>query len=328
MIIVRSPLRITLGGGGTDLSSFYKNHGGIFISAAIDKYVYITIHETFVDDLIIKYSKLERVPCSDMVQHPIFRESLNLLGMSGRSLEISSMADIPSGTGLGSSGSFTTALLKALHVYQNEPIEKRVLAEEACHVEIDILGEPIGKQDQYVASYGDLKSYKINTNGSVMICSFAFPAEIRNNLESNLLLFFTGYTRSASEILKDQDDRTKNNDPYIEENLCKVMELAQESELALIRCDLFKFAQCLTKQWQLKRDRQSGHNNTEKLNEWINFGLDNGAWGGKVVGAGEGGFIMFYASDVPRLRQAMSLIHLREVKFKFDTDGTKVVVSG
>ena len=201
MIITRSPLRITLGGGGTDLPSYYRRHGGFLIAAAIDKYVYITIHETFVDDLIVKYSQLERVPSAEHVQHPIFRESLRLLDIPGPALEISSMADIPAGTGLGSSGSFTTALLKALHAYKKNLIHPRELAEQACHIEIDLLKEEIGKQDQYIAAFGGLTCFTFLQNDEVMSRPLAVSTETLYELEDNLLLFFTGYSRSASQVL-------------------------------------------------------------------------------------------------------------------------------
>src|ERR671930_1691979 len=167
MIIARSPLRISLGGGGTDLPSYYERHGGFLIAAAIDKYVYITVHDNFSDDLIVKYSRLERVPTAEQVEHPIFREALGLLGLDGRSMEISSMADIPAGTGLGSSGSFTTALLKALHAYKKNLIHPRELAEQACHVEIDLLKEEIGKQDQYIAAYGGITCFEFRKDDTV-----------------------------------------------------------------------------------------------------------------------------------------------------------------
>src|SRR3979490_1831241 len=183
MIITRSPLRVTLGGGGTDLPSYYEEHGGFLIAAAIDKYVYITVHETFVDDLIVKYSKLERVASADKLEHPIFREALGLLGIDGRALEISSMADIPAGTGLGSSGSFTTALLKALHAHKKNLVHPRELAEQACHIEIDLLHEEIGKQDQYIAAFGGVTCFTFCPDGQVEAAPLAISTETRYDLE-------------------------------------------------------------------------------------------------------------------------------------------------
>src|SRR5262245_2090191 len=211
MIITRSPLRISLGGGGTDLPSYYSRHSGFLIAAAIDKYVYITLHQTFVPDLIVKYSKLERVGSAGEVQHPIIREALRLVSIDGPYLELASMADIPAGTGLGSSGSFTTALLKALHTHKKNLVHPRDLAEQACHIEIDILGEPIGKQDQYIAAYGGLTCFQFLPNNQVEAWPLKIDTETLYNLEDNLLLFFTGYSRSASSILKEQDDKSKHN---------------------------------------------------------------------------------------------------------------------
>ena len=198
MIIVRSPLRITLGGGGTDLPSYYREHGGFLIAAAIDKYVYITVHQTFIDDLIVKYSELERVSSIDELKHPIIREAFKVAGLDVHSLEITSMADIPAGTGLGSSGSFTTALLKALYSHRKKLIHPRELAEQACDIEINRLGEPIGKQDQYIAAFGGITCFRFNKDDSVEAWPLKVDTETLYNLEDNLLLFFTGYSRSAS----------------------------------------------------------------------------------------------------------------------------------
>ena len=219
MIIARSPLRVTLGGGGTDLPSYYEKFGGFLIAAAIDKYVYITLHENFTPDLIVKYSRLERVECAAKVEHPIIRESFAALEMDGRGLELTSMADIPSGTGLGSSGSFTTALLKALHARKKDLIHPAELAEQACDIELNRLKEPIGKQDQYIAAYGGLTCFKFLPGGKVEAWPLKVSDETRDNLEDNLLLFFTGYSRSASAILKEQDTKSKSDDKAMMENL-------------------------------------------------------------------------------------------------------------
>ena len=192
MIITRSPLRISLGGGGTDLPSYYREHSGFLLAAAIDKYVYITLHQTFVQELIIKYSKMERVHTIDQVQHPIIREAMRLTGVQAPYLEITSMADIPAGTGLGSSGSFTTALLKALHAFKKNLVHAQELAEQACHIEIDLLGEPIGKQDQYIAAYGGITCFRFLPNDQVEAWPLKIDTDTLYNLEDNLLLFFTG----------------------------------------------------------------------------------------------------------------------------------------
>jgi hypothetical protein len=212
MIITRSPLRVSLGGGGTDLPSYYKEHGGFLIAAAIDKYVYITKHTTFQEEIIVKYSKLERVASVDKIEHPIVREALKLVGVTDPHIELTSMADIPGGTGLGSSGSFTTALLKALHAYKKNLVSPAELAEQACDIEINKLGEPIGKQDQYIAAIGGITAFTFHKDGRVEYRPCKISEETLYNLEDNLLLFFTGYSRSASSILKDQNDRSKKND--------------------------------------------------------------------------------------------------------------------
>jgi D-glycero-alpha-D-manno-heptose-7-phosphate kinase len=322
MIITRSPLRISLGGGGTDLPSYYRDHTGFLIAAAIDKYVCITLHQTFVPDLIIKYSRLERVRTVDEVQHPIIREALKATGVDPAGLEITSMADIPAGTGLGSSGSFTTALLKALHAHEKNLIHPRELAEQACHIELDRLKEPIGKQDQYIAAFGGLTCFKFLPDGQVN----AWPLEISNdtlyNLEDNLLLFFTGYSRSASSILKEQDDRSRTNDQSMVDNLHFVKELGYQSKEALESGDLGKFAELMNVHWEHKKKR-SGSMSNGHINQWYDLAREHGALGGKLIGAGGGGFLMFYAEEKRRLRRVMADAGLREVRFRFDFEGTK-----
>ncbi|MCC7371980.1 MAG: galactokinase [Chloroflexi bacterium] len=325
MIITRSPLRITLGGGGTDLASYYEQFGGFLIAGAIDKYVYITIHDTFVDDLIVKYSSLERVEAAEHLQHPIIREAMRLMEIDGRALEISSMADIPAGTGLGSSGSFTTALLKALHTHKKHLIHPRELAEQACHVEIGLLKEEIGKQDQYIAAFGGLTCLEFAPGGEVNAMPLPISTETRYNLEDDLLLFFTGYSRSASKVLSDQNRRTLESDPEVERNLHDLKEIAYKSHEALIEGDLRAFADLLSLQWEQKK-RRTGAATNEEIDRLYQLGMENGALGGKLVGAGGGGFLMFYAEDKARLRAAMRDVGLREVRFRFDFEGTKVVI--
>ena len=326
MIIARSPLRVTLGGGGTDLPSYYEKFGGFLIAAAIDKYVYITLHDTFVPDLIVKYSELERVPDASRLQHPILRESFALLGMNGRSLELTSMADIPAGTGLGSSGSFTTALLKALHAHKRSLVHPAELAAQACEVELDRLKEPIGKQDQYIAAYGGITCFKFLENGKVEAWPLKLSRETRDNLEDNLLLFFTGYSRSASAILKEQDQKSKSDDKAMIENLHFVKDLGLQSQRALESGDLPGFARLMDVHWQQKKRRSGGMSNP-KINEWYDLAMAKGALGGKLIGAGGGGFLMFYAEDKVKLRHAMTGAGLQEVRFRFDFEGTKLVIS-
>jgi len=325
MIITRSPLRISLGGGGTDLPSYYREHSGFVIAAAIDKYVYITLHHTFVEDLIIKYSKIERVRTIDEVQHPIIREALRITSVEIASLEIASMADIPAGTGLGSSGSFTTGLLKALHAHNRHLVHPQELAEQACHIEIDLLHEPVGKQDQYIAAYGGITCFRFLPNGQVEAWPLKIDRDTLYALEDNLLLFFTGYSRSASSILKEQDDKSKQSNKDMVDNLHFVKELGRQSKDALEGGDLHAFGELMNVHWEHKKKRSSNMSNPA-INEWYDLARANGAVGGKLIGAGGGGFLMFYAEDKTRLRHAMITAGLKEVRFRFDFEGTKTIV--
>src|SRR5438309_27763 len=257
MLITRSPLRISFGGGGTDLPSYYQKHSGFLIAAAIDKYVYITLHQTFVPELIIKYSKLERIHSVAEVEHPIIREALQMTGIEAASLEITSMADIPAGTGLGSSGSFTTALLKAFHAHKKNLVHPAELANQACEIELNRLREPIGKQDQYIAAFGGITCFKFNADGSVEAWPLKISEETLFNLEDNLLLFFTGYSRSASSILKEQDDKSKQADPEMTSNLHYMKKLALCSKQALERGDVGEFGRLMNSHWEHKKRRSS-----------------------------------------------------------------------
>lgn len=324
MIITRSPLRISLGGGGTDLASYYADHEGLLIAGAIDKYVYITLHETFVEDCIIKYSKLERVSRVEEIQHPIIREALKLLHVPISRIEISSLADIPAGTGLGSSGSFTTALLKTLHAFQKNLIHPRDLAEQACHIEIDLLKEPIGKQDQYIAAFGGVTCFTFKKDGHVESRPLNLSKSTLYEMEDGLLLFFTGFSRAASSILKEQDAKSRAQDRSVTENLHQVKQMGVESGRLLEGGDLRGFARLMNEHWERKKRRSKDMSNAN-INEWYDLAMHNGALGGKLVGAGGGGFLMFYAEDTKRLRAAMEAAGLTEVRFRFDFEGTRVV---
>ena len=323
MIITRSPLRISLGGGGTDLPSYYREHTGFLIAAAIDKFVYITLHRPFADEVIVKYSRMETVRDASEVQHPIVREALELLDIRSH-IEITSIADIPAGTGLGSSGSFTTALLRGLHVLKKSFISPSDLAEQACHIEIDRLGEPIGKQDQYIAAYGGITCFTFNPDDSVTVEPLKLAPETMHNLEDNLALFFTGYTRDASSILKDQDSRSRDKDRGMIDNLHFVKKLGLESKAALESGDLRGFAELMHVHWQHKKARSQGMSNS-CIDDLYELGRCHGALGGKIIGAGGGGFLMFYTEDKTRLRAAMTAAGLREVRFRFDFAGNHVV---
>jgi D-glycero-alpha-D-manno-heptose-7-phosphate kinase len=324
MIITRSPLRLSLGGGGTDLPSYYRRFGGFLVAAAIDKYVYITLHQTFERELIVKYSQLERVSSVDEVQHPIVREALRLVGIDHPNLEITSMADIPAGTGLGSSGSFTAALLKALHAYRKNLVHPSELAEQACEIELVKLAEPIGKQDQYISAYGGITCFRFEPDDNVEAWPLRISAETLLNLEDNLLLMFTGFSRSASAILQEQDLLSRNEDAAMLENLHFVKALGFRSQAALEAGKLEEFADLMNVHWEHKKKRSGAMTNAQ-IDEWYALARQNGALGGKLIGAGGGGFLLFYCEDKRRCRHALSLAGLREVRFRFDFEGTRIL---
>lgn len=324
MIITRSPLRISLGGGGTDLPSYYLEHSGFLIAAAIDKYVYINVHRRFVDGFLLKYSSLEEADTIDEIKHPIIREALKLADIRERNLEITSMADIPAGTGLGSSGSFTTALLKALHALKKNLVHPAELAEQACCIELEKLGEPIGKQDQYISAYGGITCFQFLPDDRVEASPLKISEETLFNLEDNLLLFFTGYSRAASAILKEQDDKSRQADGAMTENLHFIKDLGKRSQKALEAGDLEEFARLLNLHWHRKKERSQLMSNDD-INSWYESALANGALGGKVIGAGGGGFLMFYAADKVKLRRALREKGLMEVRFRFDFEGTRIL---
>jgi D-glycero-alpha-D-manno-heptose-7-phosphate kinase len=324
MIVTRSPLRISLGGGGTDLPSYYREHEGFLIAAGIDKYVYIMLHHRFVPRILLKYSRLEEVASVDEIQHPLIREALRMTGADNY-LEITSMADVPAGTGLGSSGSFTTALLKALHTYNRQHVQANVLAEQACEIEIDRLGEPIGKQDQYIAAFGGLTCFHFARDGKVTVEPLAISRETLANLEDNLMLFYTGLSRSASAILHEQHTRTLSNDATMIENLHFVKQLGLQSRQALEQGNLWRFAELMNTHWQYKRERSGSMSNTQ-VDDWYDLARRNGAMGGKLIGAGGGGFLMFYTEDKVRLRHALLGAGLEEMRFRFDFEGAKTIL--
>jgi D-glycero-alpha-D-manno-heptose-7-phosphate kinase len=318
-------LRISLGGGGTDLPSYYREHSGFVIAAAIDKYVYITLHEPFVQKLIVKYSKLETVESVDELNHPIVREALKLVDAGTPHLEITSLSDIPAGTGLGSSGSFTTALLLALHALKKNTVGREQLAEQACHIELERLHEPIGKQDQYIAAFGGITCFYFLPDGRVTVEPLSLAQETLHNLEDNLVLFFTGYTRSASDILREQDSKTKASDGDMVANLHFVKQLGCASKTALEQGDLREFARLMHVHWEHKKGRSRNMTNSQ-IDEYYDLARENGAIGGKVIGAGGGGFLMFYTEDKTRLRRALRGRGLREVRMRFDFQGASILV--
>ncbi len=326
MLITRSPLRISLGGGGTDLPSYYRDHGGFLISAAIDKYVWVTVIRPFTPGIFLKYSKIEHVDRIADIEHPIIREAMLMLGVEKPQHEITTLADIPAGTGLGSSGSFTTALLKGLWSHERRLLLPGDVARLACELEIERLGRPVGKQDQYIAAYGGITCFDFHKDGSVDAAPLKIADATLHALEDNLLLFFTGFSRSASDILQDQDTRTKKADTSMVDNLHYVKELGVRSRRALEGDSPESFGEIMHEHWEHKRKRSSGMSN-QQIDAWYELGRKNGAIGGKLVGAGGGGFLLFYASERRKLRAAMAGAGLEEVRFRFDFEGTRVVSS-
>src|SRR5215211_504815 len=324
MLITRTPLRISIGGGGTDLPSYYTRRGGFVVSAAIDKYIYIGINRTFTDDYFLKYSALERVMQVDEIDHSIIRSALALHDV-GPSLEIVSLADIPAGTGLGSSGSFTVGLLRALHAFKREHVTAGDLAEGAAEIEMSMLGRAAGKQDHYIASFGGITCFELQPDGTVHVSPLSISTETLHDLEERLLMFFTGYSRDADGLLEDQRTRSQGGDEEMLANLEEVERLGRRIREVLEHGDTQTFASLMHEHWLRKRERSTAMSN-DAINRWYDTGIENGALGGKLIGAGGGGFLLFYADDQARLREAMVEEGLSEVRFGFDFDGSTVIV--
>jgi D-glycero-alpha-D-manno-heptose-7-phosphate kinase len=323
VIITRTPLRISLGGGGTDLPSYYERSGGLVIAGAITKYIFVAMNRTFTDDYFLKYSAIERVGVRKEIDHPIVRETFELHDVQP-SVEMVSVADIPAGTGLGSSGAFTVGLLRAVTAYQREHASPLTLAEEACSIEIDRLGRPVGKQDQYIAAFGGLTCFTFEPDGTVSVAPLEVTNETLHDLEEHLLMFFTGYSRDADHMLEDQKARSDEGDAAMLENLDFVKSVGQASKEALERGDTEEFASLMHQHWIRKRERSAGMTNA-LIDRWYERGMASGALGGKLVGAGAGGFLLFYSRDPGSLRRAMVDEGLAEVRFSFDQDGSVVL---
>jgi D-glycero-alpha-D-manno-heptose-7-phosphate kinase len=323
VILTRTPLRISLGGGGTDLPSYYRRRGGSVLSAAIDKYVYLAVNATFTEDYLLKYSTHERVERIEDIQHALIRETLRQYQVPP-GIEIVSVADIPAGTGLGSSGSFTVGLLRALHAHLHRQCSIDALAEEACDIEINRLDDSVGKQDQYIAAFGGLTRFDFHPDDTVDVARLDVSDETLADLSDHLLLFFTGYSRSASSILADQKQRSERGDTAMIENLNFVNDLGVRIGTALESGDVAKFAALMHEHWLHKRERSEGITSTQ-IDAWYELARANGALGGKLVGAGAGGFLLFYAEEPRRVRAVMADAGLAEVRFGFDHDGAVVL---
>jgi len=327
MILSRAPTRITLGGGATDLKSYYSKYGGFVIAGAVNKYCNVLATRRFYDSIRLSYSQHEiRDKVAD-IEHPIFRAALQLLGIE-KGIELHSTADVPANCGLGTSSSFTVALLNALHTYKRDFVTQRQLAEEACHIEIDILGEPIGKQDQYMAAFGGLTCLTFDKNGDVLVEPLRISHELLDQLESNILLVFTGKERRASDILSEQNEKSKQEDPEIIQNLHQIKEIGLETRKYLERGQIDMLGELFHVHWETKKKR-SQKMSDPFIDECYDVARKNGALGGKLIGAGGGGFLMFYCnnSSKPKVLKAMQKMGLRWEPFHLDFDGAKILIN-
>ncbi len=328
MIVTRAPLRIPLGGGGTDLPSYYSEYGGFILSAAINKYVFINLNRLPVDGrLRILYSRSEIVGSVEKIRHPLVRESLKWTGVDG-GLEIASMADVPSGTGMGSSGSYLVSLLTALHALKREHIPIQELAEEACTIEIELAGQPVGKHDQYLAAFGGIICLDIETDGRVTVSPLRLSPYTLEELRNSTLLFYTGIVRRSFDILNTQKKDTERGNKNVVESLHRTKELGLEIKKALESDDLHRFGELLDVHWQNKKKRSSKISDPQ-IDYWYDLARQNGALGGKLMGAGGGGFFMFFCpnSHKTHLREVMAREGLREMSYDFDLEGAKVLVN-
>ena len=323
MIITRTPFRMSFAGGGSDIASFYEKHGGCVLSTTINKYMYISVHPSFeLKETVLKYSQTEVVNDIAEIEHKYFKEVLNLLRISG--VEISSTADVPAGTGLGSSSSFTVGLLHALYSYKGKFVSKEKLAAKACEIEIDMLKNPIGKQDQYAAAYGGLSFYQFNKDGSVFVEPVIMRSELYSQLERNLMMFYTGELHSASAILKEQSVNITSGDK--EANQLKMCDLARELREELQHNNIDAMGEILNEGWNLKRTLANGISNPE-IDEYYEIAMKHGAIGGKLLGAGGGGFLLFYVPE-NRQQEVRMAIGLQQMPFSFDFQGSAVIYVG
>jgi len=324
MIITKSPLRISIAGGSTDVCSYAKLYTGFWISASIDKFVFVTVTRPFQEGIYLKYSQLEKIKEVEQIKHSIIRECLNHIKFNTPQIEITTLADIPAGTGLGSSSSFTTALLKALYIYRKKSIDTKQLAQLACEIEIDKLKAPIGIQDQYISAYGGVRCFEYDG-----VDVITYPLNISYNtlmeLEDNLLLFFSGFTRDANKILAEQDKKTKEMNQEMIDNLHQIKIMGIDAKKYLEDGNIKEFGNIMNHHWNIKKQRSNNISNPQ-INEWVEYALQNGAMSAKNIGAGGGGFILTLAKNKDKLRQAMSKIPLEEVRFKFDFEGTKCIL--
>lgn len=327
MIISRAPVRISLGGGGTDLKSYYSKYGGFLIAGAIDKYLFICANKRFYNSIRLSYSQTEIVDSFPEIKHAIFREALQYVKPNNGGIELVSIGDVPANCGLGSSSSFTVALLNALHAYNREYISQKQLAEEACMIEIEKLGAPIGKQDQYISAFGGITAMTFEKDGTILVEPIKMQEEVRDELERNILLFYTGIERSASDILKDQNEKSKKDDSAVLDSLHQIKKIGYETKKTFETGNLDKFGELLDVHWNNKKQLSKNISNPF-IDSCYETALKNGALGGKIMGAGGGGFFMFYAPENHKaLTRAMKQKGLNPMKFRFDFDGAKILVN-
>jgi D-glycero-alpha-D-manno-heptose-7-phosphate kinase len=324
MIVSRAPVRFSLGGGGTDLPSYSAEHGGFLVAAAIDKYIYVSANRRFYDSIRLAYSKTETVTSVDQIDHRIFREALRLSGIT-QGIELTSVADVPPNSGLGSSSTFTVALLNALHTYKHEYVSSQQLAEEACKIEIDILKQPIGKQDQFIAAYGGVTAFTFNTDGSVDVERVQIQPEVLDELQSNLLIFYSGVEREAASVLSQQGQNIRSNSDQAVQRMHRIKELGYETRRILERGDIDSYGELLHEHWTNKKKLASNMSDPA-IDEHYEAARAAGAIGGKLMGAGGGGFFMFYTTpaDRRRVHAALTARGLRQLRFQFDTSGARI----
>lgn len=327
MIVSRAPVRFSLGGGGTDLPAYADRFGGYLVSAAIDKYIYVTANKRFHRDIRLAYSKTEIVPSVDRIEHRIFREALRMTKIE-HSIELTSVADLPANSGLGSSSSFTVALLNALHTYKREFVSSRQLAEEASEIEMVRLGEPIGKQDQYIAAFGNVTAFAFNTDGSVEVTPVPVRDEVLDELETNLVIFWSGVERPASVVLSEQGRRLRELEQPVIDRMHAIKEIGREVYRLLVDGDVDRYGELLHHHWTQKRKLASKMTDAT-LDEHYEAARAAGALGGKLMGAGGGGFFMLYTrpADKRRVIEAMGARGLRQLRFRFDLDGARIVAN-
>jgi D-glycero-alpha-D-manno-heptose-7-phosphate kinase len=327
MILSRAPVRFSLGGGGTDLPSYSSQHGGFLVAAAVDKYIFIAIHERFDKKIRLGYSETELVDEVDQIKHRLFRECMRDVGVT-RGVELFSMADVPANSGLGSSSTFSVALLNGLHAYKREYVSSEHLASTACKIEIDVLKEPIGKQDQYIAAYGGVTAFTFNTDGTVTVEPVPMKPEVRDELESNLLIFYSGVERAASSVLKEQGKTISQNKDDAVQKMHRIKELGYETRRILLRGDIDAYGELLHEHWTNKRKLASNMTD-DSIDGHYDAARNAGAIGGKLMGAGGGGFFMFYArpADKRRLYETMLARGLQPLRFRFDLDGARIVAN-